>query len=590
MQSAIRRYKWVVGFPSFRNLLVLLFATSFLPWIILIPQGSKLEGAFAWVSGLALVPLLLDGLFIKLECFGAPILDRRRLIAISVVCNGVFSACILVASILAVLLSAPVFVSSAAILGSSVSFFVRIAALSTLGTPRIRLGTPSLYLASFAVAVLGMPETIGKMGFIAALVAFWFLSAVLYFLSLRSVNKIGARKIGVPSLAVFNAYMQSRLVGSTRDFETILDRLGEEKDVDCWLSLFKDGEGKNMLGLACTSAHFGPFDNVGSGSLSHELRLALEAKLQCPVVILRALSDHGMDLTSKNEREKLIEGFPLQAKLEGLALCSPLVTEKAGNHAATSLVADGFCLTILSRSPIPTEDMPRNVRDLVFKGLIGLGIKEAIIVDAHNCIGDLLETTQDIDAERFVESATKSVANASKKLSRFQLGFCRIFPNDISVDDGLGPDGISAIAFRHEDEVSSIVVLDGNNMVVGLSDKIKAELRGGLKVSSGEVVTTHTHIATGLSRVRGGYNPLGAKVGQDLLAGYCKEAVSRAILEAKPARISVASGAVKGTRVAGQGLAKLAELLDESVSATKRNLVASLSILAFFSYVLTIAA
>jgi len=589
LQLAIRRYGWVVSFPSFKNLLFLLFGTSICSWIILVPQGSSLEAAFAWIMGLAIIPLLLDSAFLRYKWYRSSILDRRRLVAVSVVCNGIFTICILAASILSIILPARILILSATFFGMSISFLIRFAALSALGAPRIRIGSTSLYfLTSFALALQGLPTYVDRIGLGISLIACWFISTIFYSWILASINKIGLRKIGVPGLAVFNAYFQSRLIGFNQDFEDILDKLGEEGKVDCWLMLFKDEEGKNILGIACTSAHFGPFDNVGSGGLSHELRLALEEKLRCPVMVMRALSDHSKDLTSRKECEKLISEFPTKASLEELYACSPLVTETAMNHTATSLVTDSFCLIILSRSPMPTEDMPGRVRDLVFSNIASYGIKEALIVDAHNCIGNLMSDIQDIEAEFFAEAASRSIAEASVKVGNFQVGFCRVHPPNIGIEDGLGPDGISAVVFRHQETLSSLVALDGNNMVVGLNDRIKGELRKSLTVSGSEVVTTDTHLMTGLSRVQGGYNPIGEKIGHDILARFCLEAVSRAIETAKSARISVASGVVGGLRVVGQGLARLAELLDVSISAIKRSLILSLSLIGFLSYLVAI--
>ncbi|MGQ9515288.1 MAG: DUF2070 family protein, partial [Thermoproteota archaeon] len=209
-------------------------------------------------------------------------------------------------------------------------------------------------------------------------------------------------------------------------------------------------------------------------------------------------------------------------------------------------------------------------------------IKDTIVVDAHNCIGNLLSTPQKVEAELFVEVASISVAEASKKISNFQVGFCRKYPLNLSIDDGLGPDGISAVVFRHGNEISSLIIIDGNNMIMGLRDKIVEELSKNFILAS-EVITTDTHLVTGISRVRGGYNPLGVKINHELLTGFCKEVVSEAITLTKPARISIAAGVVKGIRVVGNGLVGLAELLEVTFSVTKRFLIISLFIIGLIS-------
>ncbi|MGQ9514620.1 MAG: DUF2070 family protein, partial [Thermoproteota archaeon] len=354
INSAIRRYRWIVSFPSFNNLLLLLFTTSIFSWFLSwIHNGLKLEAIFDWVLGLAFIPLVIDTIFLK---YGRQdsILDRRRLVAISVTCNTAFIICILISDVLVFLFSTYSLILAATIFGMSIHFLIRLAAFSALEEPRIRVGSTSLYfLVTFIVAIQGFPTNINRIGLISALGICWILSASLYSLGLILINRIGIRKIGIPSLKVFNAYLKSRLIGLTKDFEDILYKLGEERDIDCWLILFTGEDGRNLLALASTSAHFGPFDNVGSGGLSHELISALEVKLQCPVVILRELSDHSMDLTSKRECERLISEFPIQRRIEYFDRCSPLIMKTYKNHNSTSFVSDSFCLMILSRAPIP---------------------------------------------------------------------------------------------------------------------------------------------------------------------------------------------------------------------------------------------
>jgi len=477
------------------------------------------------------------------------------------------------------------------LLGMSVYFGIRLAALSTLGAPKLRVGTTSLYFfIVFGTAVQGLPATTNNFGWLAAVLGCWALSSLINSINLYVIGSVGNKMFGVSSLDLFHAYLESRLVGLNGPFEKILENVGGERDIDCWLVTFQDEDGGRLLSLGSISAHFGPFGRVGSSGLSHGLRLALEERLRCPVVVIREVSDHMMDLVSERECTKLIDGFLLIAGTEALAAdrCSPIITETFRGHTASSFVADGFSLTVLSRAPIPTEDLPSTVRDLIRGRLGSNGIQATIVVDAHNCIGDLLSTPMDVVTSDFVEAASRSVLEASKRVGSFEVGFCRVNPAGVSLDAGLGPDGICAITLKVGGEVSALLILDGNNMMTGLREKIREELNKDRLSSRTEVITTDTHLVTGLSNVRGGYEPLGASISQQLLVQSCREVVSKALIGTRPARISIISGVAKGIRVVGSGLGELAELLDSAVSVLKRHLLASFIIAIALSYLIAI--
>jgi predicted neutral ceramidase superfamily lipid hydrolase len=587
IMAAIRRYGWVVGFPSFWSLLGLLLVSSLLVWLMAwILLGSSLVTIPIWVFGFAIAPLLLDSLFLRLQWYSSPILDRRRLVAISVVCNSAFLFCVSSIGGLGVLLGQNYTIKVGTVFGMWVYLAIRLAALSVLGGPGLKVGSTSLYfLIVYGTAAQALPS---GLGWLEATVVTWLLSSLYNTITFEGINRVGKRSIGIQGLDLLHAFLASHLAGVNEEFERILDKLGEERDIDCRLVALQDEGGRNVLALASTSVHFGPFGTVGSSGLSHDLRLSLERRLLCPVVIVREVSDHAMDLVSGKECKKLIDEFPIQAGIEGLVHCSPLVTEVFQDHAASSLVTGSFCLTILSRAPIPTEDFPSAARDQVHKSLSSLGYEVSILVDAHNCIGDLLSIPQKAVAEYFGEAARRSAIEARKREGPFEVGFCRLNPPGITLDDGLGPDGLSAIAIKVAGEASAILVLDGNNMLVGLREAIIGALEAAVISSRSEVVTTDTHLVTGLTRVRGGYKPLGTRIGQETLVQLCKSVVSGAVRDAQPAKISITSGTVSGVRVVGSGLGKLADLLNSAFSLVKRYLAVSVPIAVLLSYAITL--
>jgi putative membrane protein len=78
-----------------------------------------------------------------------------------------------------------------------------------------------------------------------------------------------------------------------------------------------------------------------------------------------------------------------------------------------------------------------------------------------------------------------------------------------SLNDGIGPGGLSVMVVRTEGEIVSYITIDGNNMQQGLREQILQSIRE-TGVSDAEVMTTDTHLVTGLARSPLGYYPVGA--------------------------------------------------------------------------------
>jgi putative membrane protein len=78
-----------------------------------------------------------------------------------------------------------------------------------------------------------------------------------------------------------------------------------------------------------------------------------------------------------------------------------------------------------------------------------------------------------------------------------------------TLKDGIGPGGLSAMVVKTGSDTVSYITIDGNNMEQGLRDQILQSIRDA-GVSDAEVMTTDTHLVTGLVRSPLGYYPVGA--------------------------------------------------------------------------------
>src|SRR4030065_1942829 len=148
-------------------------------------------------------------------------------------------------------------------------------------------------------------------------------------------------------------------------------------------------------------------------------------------------------------------------------------------------------------------------------------------VNAHNSITDTAEMDESLDALR--DLASKCLEKTLSSPSRsFEVGGATVYPKEFSLNDGMGTGGITAIVVKIAEQKTAYVVIDGNNMISGLREKILSALaEKGFDES--EVCTTDTHAVSAVVLGRRGYHPAGEAMNHDTLINHIKDAVSTAL-------------------------------------------------------------
>jgi predicted neutral ceramidase superfamily lipid hydrolase len=165
-----------------------------------------------------------------------------------------------------------------------------------------------------------------------------------------------------------------------------------------------------------------------------------------------------------------------------------------------------------------------------------------------------------------------------------RIGFHRVTPKNLSGEE-VGPCGVSSLVFNVNGENHAIIVIDGNNMVIGIRNILVENLRKRFKVSTMEIVTTDTHVLTGLKKADKGYFPVGFNTGVEPLLEACGEALSKALEEASPCGLEVYVGDAKPVRVTGdvfRELENIIEYSEKTIMLLMLLLVLLTSLLAYF--------
>jgi putative membrane protein len=151
--------------------------------------------------------------------------------------------------------------------------------------------------------------------------------------------------------------------------------------------------------------------------------------------------------------------------------------------------------------------------------------------------------------------------------------------------DGIGPEGLRALAIRAAGSTSGYVLIDGNNLLMGQRDPIVRALE--TVVDTAEVLTTDNHV---VHEVDGGINPVGERIPAATLIREAKEVLEQARADLGPVEVRFGSKAVPSVKVLGPGLtARLLTSLGDTLSMFANMFPATLLLLLTSSLVVTFA-
>ena len=123
---------------------------------------------------------------------------------------------------------------------------------------------------------------------------------------------------------------------------------------------------------------------------------------------------------------------------------------------------------------------------------------------------------------------------------------------------------------------TAYVVIDGNNMISGLREKILVALTSA-GFDESEVFTTDTHAVSALSSgrsVQRGYHPVGEVMNHEVLIRYICDVAKKAESNLEPSKAGAAHLVVPHVRVIGETqLQAMSTLADKSIQKAKQMLL-----------------
>ena len=391
------------------------------------------------------------------------------------------------------------------------------------------------------------------------------------FMFIFIIDRLGQRIYGVPSLPIFRAFMLNWVVALNAPFEELLEKLGENEDVE--VSFLKFDSSKPKAAIIVPLVHPGPFKNIGSSLLPSMLKREFEKKFSCDACVPLGILGHELDLASQAQNHKIIDQVIASAEFEASAdKATPFVKVTDGGVTAVCQVFGKTAFLSFTLAPKTTEDLPQELGRVVREEAEKCGLDCAVVVNAHNSIDDTESMEESLEALRAVASncLKKAVSLPSKP---FEVGAATVFPKEFSLKDGMGPGGITAIVVKVAEQKSAYVVIDGNNMISGLREKILSAL-ASIGFDESEVFTTDTHAVSAVVLGRRGYHPVGEVMNHETLIGYITEVAKAAVASLESCRAGCNRVVVPEVRVIGQArLESLSLLVDTALKKAKQIVV-----------------
>jgi putative membrane protein len=394
---------------------------------------------------------------------------------------------------------------------------------------------------------------------------------IAVFLLLSSIDRLGKNVYSLPALPLFRAFLLNWVDNQNAPLEEYLEKIGEDEDIS--VTLLKFGASKTNAAIIVPQVHPGPFKNIGSSLLPSLLKCEVEKAFGASVCVPLGILGHELDLTSQAQNYKIIAQVISSLKFEPqFQLASPLVQVKEGIATASCQIFGDAAFLSFTLAPETTEDLPQELGHMVAEEAKKLGLQNIVVVNCHNCLTKTIDSSLHLDELKKVASkCLQKVVVLPKK--PFSVGSHSVFPKEFTLKAGMGAGGITSIAVELENQKTAYIVIDGNNMVPGLREKILKSLKD-IGFDDCEVFTTDTHAVTASITGRQGYHPIGEAMDHTLLIQYICEAANEAKANLEGCSSGCRTFIVPHVRVIGEErLKSITSLVDQAFVKAKRIVV-----------------
>jgi predicted neutral ceramidase superfamily lipid hydrolase len=528
-----------VGFPSTPEVLSVFLTLTVLASILALPlDGADLRAALLFPLAAVVIPTIVsEALNSAAILHGEKVLDFRRLMGLEILSWFLLVVALPLGAITGTIVSNTTFWADGffVVLAFSLPIrFLTIASISSMPSWRKFLASslpPILSVISFSIIASSSGLVIATGDFLVrGIVAFVFgvaIAAVGVSRIIRDVERSGTSEVRDSPMTLFRVFLQHWLRSDPEPLENRLGVLGTQGVIDGSILGFSGSKGA-IGSIVVSNFHPGPYRDLGSGGLPARLKASLEGAKGGVVQVPHGISNHQLNIVSQKDVQKVIEKvvaeYPRETQVRE---SSTMVRSEVDEAKASGQAFDNIAFLTLTLSPMEMEDLPSEAAVEIEREAQARGLT-AIVADAHNSLSNQTSITPE-KARRLVEASVKVLDQlVLARKSRFRAGSAADPLQEFRLEDGMGPGGLSSLVVQNGNQMVAYLTIDGNNMKSGVREAILKDLET-IGISDGEVMTTDTHLVTGLVRSSLGYYPVGAHIDLGLFMRTVRATVQRAI-------------------------------------------------------------
>ncbi len=384
------------------------------------------------------------------------------------------------------------------------------------------------------------------------------------FIIIASAWSLATDRAGRPGMESTHKTIQAYLASQGNDFEDaemLMEERSSETKINTSQIKFSTQNGQKEFRMVLPGIHPGPYHPVGGSNIPY----LIYKRLSSSAMIMHSISDHALNLPSRNEVEKFLKDLEnSKVKEEGMQ-CTEPVTVQINKARVTGLLFGNNPLLFLSLSPQGMEDLPSYIKTEIVQYANNRNYARTLIVDTHNAMGEEISKEDGEDMLKAAKSCLDTLI--IKENFPIELGYANTDEMDVWTED-LGMGGLGIICLKINEKKYFLGWADSNNMENGIREKI-IDIFAKKNYQLLEICTSDTHYAQVKARNRNGYYQLGLITSGDKLAKWFFEIAKSAENNTTSAKFEILENE-SNVKVMGQGIYEdYSKALDNSLKITK---------------------
>ncbi len=390
------------------------------------------------------------------------------------------------------------------------------------------------------------------------------------------INAPAKRNLGVNAIQAAALFFAQTIRGS-KDFERVLEEMGEPALMPVRAFEFKTLGGKPKALFVIPSLHFGPFGNVGGSEYPARLSAELGQR-HGTTFVWHGLVNHDFNPVESSDyalvaaaiEKALREAEKTEAKTGG-ARTAGFFESSAGAADVAGFAfgsgANAAAFATVSRFPESTEDFDYGLGEAL-RNACGARLRaECVIADRHNCLTDGTEVAAGGEAFAEYEEAARGIA--PPRQAPFKLGVAAFAETGFSPPQGVGRAGIRAAVFeigRERRKRYCLVLIDANNCVPAFRARAVESLKRKFGFDWIEIATSDTHSVNSLAGI---YNPLPGGASSEALVKQMERAVEAALRDLESCKAWYAESRVRLDVMGAESQSEMLSTINAIIAVAK---------------------